>query len=292
MKAIATLATALAVALTTFPVAAQDRDDVRSREEARPRDLQRLQDDLANLDEQLRGLDTGDRDADSYRERADQIREDVIYLKVKMRRHQSQEGEGTGVDYAEVADLRAAIADLREDMERAFSGSRRELSLDQGTEFYVRLEEPLSSATARPEDRFEASVPRPVSAGRGTAIPAGTRVRGIVTDAEPAHRPSKGGRLELAFDAVYLGRERLDLRARAIAVDADQDGPGTVGKAGLGAILGGVLGGVVAGKNGAIVGTILGGSGAVVATKGDEVNLPAGTLIRVRLDRPLAIPRD
>ena len=39
-----------------------------------------------------------------------------------------------------------------------------------------------------------------------------------------------------------------------------------------------------------IAGTILGGSGAVVGTKGDEVNLPEGTLIRVRLDRPLTVP--
>jgi len=290
MRGIIALTTALAIGPTDFPVAAQPREDVPSRDEARPRDLQRLQDDLANLDEELQGLDTGDRDAESFRERADQIREEVVYLKVKMRRHQKEDREGTGVLYEEVADVRTAIAGLREDMERAFSGSRRDVTLDEGTEFFVRLEAPLSSATARPEDRFEASVPQPVRAGRSTAIPAGTRIRGIVTDVEPAHRPSKGGRLELAFDAIYLGRARLDIRARVISIDEDQDGPGTAGKAGIGAVLGGVLGGIFGGKKGAIVGTILGGSGAVVGTKGDEVNLPEGTLIRVRLDRPLTIP--
>ena len=271
--------------------AAQTRDDRRAGDEARPRDLQRLQDDLANLDEDLRHLEPGSRDADTFREKADEIREDVIYLKVKMRRHQKEGGEGTGVLYEDVADVRTAIADLREDMERAFSGSGRDVTLQEGTEFFVRLEEPLSSKTARVEDRFEAVVPQPVRAGGAVAISAGTRVRGIVRDVEPAHRPSKGGRLELAFDAMYLGRERLDLRASAVSVDQEQGGVGTVGKAGIGAVLGGMLGGIVGGKKGAILGTILGGSGAVVGTTGEDVELPEGTLIRVRLDVPLTIPR-
>jgi outer membrane lipoprotein SlyB len=115
-------------------------------------------------------------------------------------------------------------------------------------------------------------------------------VRGIVRDVEPAHRPSKGGKLDLAFDALYLGRARLDLRASVISMDQDPGKVGTAGKAGIGAVLGGVIGGLFGGKNGAIAGTILGGSGAVVGTKGDEVNLPEGTLIRVRLDRPLTVP--
>jgi len=284
MKGTFAFTTVLALALAASPVAAQ------SREEARPRDLQRLQDDLANLDEELQGLETNDGDAQSFRERAEGIREDVVYLKVKMRRHQKESGEGTGVLYEEVADVRSSIADLREDMERAFSGSRRDVTLEEGTEFFVRLEEPLSSKTARPEDRFEATVFQPVRVGRTTAIPAGTRVRGIVRDVEPAHRPSKGGKLDLAFDALYLGRARLDLRASVISMDQDPGKVGTAGKAGIGAVLGGVIGGLFGGKNGAIAGTILGGSGAVVGTKGDEVNLPEGTLIRVRLDRPLTVP--
>jgi hypothetical protein len=164
------------------------------------------------------------------------------------------------------------------------------VTLEEGTEFFVRLEEPLSSRTARTEDRFEAVVPQPVRAAGTIAVPAGTRLRGIVRDVEPAQRPSKGGRLELAFDTLYLERTRLDMRARVVSIDQDPGKLGTAGKAGIGAVLGGVLGGILAGKDGAIVGTILGGSGAVVGTKGDEVSLPPGTLIRIRLERALTVP--
>jgi hypothetical protein len=281
-KGILASVAALAVLVAGHPSPAHAQD------EARERDLRRLQDDLANLDQDLASLESG-READGFRDRAESIREDVIYLKVKMRRHQQQGDEGTGVLYEEVADLRGAIRDLREDMERAFSGSRRDVTLAEGTEFMVRLEEPLSSRTARVEDRFEAVLDQPVRADGSIALPAGTRVRGIVSEVEPAHRPSKGGRLELTFDTLYLDRDRLEIRASAVSVDPTE-GVGTAGKAGIGAVLGGVLGGILGGKNGAIVGTVLGGSGAVVATKGEEVNLPGGTLIRVRLERPVSLP--
>jgi hypothetical protein len=36
---------------------------------------------------------------------------------------------------------------------------------------------------------------------------------------------------------------------------------------------------------------VLGGAGAVVAKEGEDVNLPAGTIITVRLDRALEVRR-
>jgi outer membrane lipoprotein SlyB len=62
-------------------------------------------------------------------------------------------------------------------------------------------------------------------------------------------------------------------------------------KAGLGAIIGGVLGAVIDGGKGALIGAIVGGTGAVVASSGDEVELPAGTILTIRLERRLAIAR-
>lgn len=62
-------------------------------------------------------------------------------------------------------------------------------------------------------------------------------------------------------------------------------------KAGIGAVLGGVIGGIVGGRTGAIADLVLGGGGAVVATKGDDVELPAGAVLAVRLERPLVVPR-
>jgi hypothetical protein len=259
------------------------------RDEAMPKDLRRLQDGIANLDDQLRDLEPGDAKADTFRDRADEIRDDVTYLKVKMRRHQKAGHDGTGVSYDEVADVQDQIESLREDIEAAFGRDFREARLAEGSEIVVRLEDPLSSRTARPEDGFEATVLTPVRSGGAMVIPAGTRVRGVVRRSEPAERPSRAGRLELEFDALYLETQRLELRARVVAVEGGGRKPAE--KAGIGAILGGVLGGLFDGKRGVIVGAIVGGSGAVVATKGDDVELPAGSILTVRLDQELVIPR-
>ena len=278
--------TLLACLAASLPAGGQTRD------EARPRDLQRLQQDLTNLDEDLRGLEAGDPKTDEFRQRAEDIREEVVYLKVKMRRQERAGREGTGVLYDEVVDVQRSIRDLREDIERAFGGKRGggELRLAQGSEILVRLEEPLSSKTARVEDRFEASVFRPVRAEGGLAVPAGVTLRGTVRHVEPARRPSKEGRLELDFDSLYLEEGRVDLRGHVAALGGNEGDSKTVGRAGVGATLGGILGAILGGGKGAVIGGVLGGGGAVVGTKGDDVELPAGTVLTVVLDRPLVIP--
>lgn len=284
MKRSAILAlAALVAASAVLSLHAQSRDD------ARPRDIQRLQEELQNLDAELKGLEGGDRETDRFRQRAEEIREETIYLKVKMRRHQRAGHEGTGVTYDEVADLHRSIRDLREDVEAAFGGrdSTGELRVPEGAEFDVRLDQGVSSKTARREDRLDASVAEPVRAEGQLALPAGTRVRGIVRRVEPAERPSKEGRLELEFDAVYLDSARVDMLGRVTALGEGKD----AGKAGIGAVLGGVLGGILGGREGAIAGVVLGGTGAVVGTRGEDVTLPAGSVVRVRLAKPLVLPR-
>jgi hypothetical protein len=37
---------------------------------------------------------------------------------------------------------------------------------------------------------------------------------------------------------------------------------------------------------GALIGVLIGGGGTMVATEGKDVTLPAGTLLRVRMDTP------
>src|SRR5258708_1521842 len=156
--------TVLALAAIALPFSA----GAQGREAARPRDLQRLQDGLRNLDEDLRALEPGDSRAESFRQRAEEIREDTIALKVKMRRQERTGREGTGVGMDEVDELRRSIRDLRDDLDRAFGAdNRREVQIPAGTQFSVRLDEPLSSRTARREDPFQASVFRPVRSEGG-----------------------------------------------------------------------------------------------------------------------------
>ena len=61
------------------------------------------------------------------------------------------------------------------------------------------------------------------------------------------------------------------------------------GTAGVGAGVGGIIGGVLGGVKGAVLGAIIGAGGAIVATDGKDIELPAGTIVRVRLDSPVNV---
>ena len=288
----------MAVALLLLAGAGRAPAPAPAVDEARPQDLQYLQGELESLDEQLRRIEPSDAKADDFRRRADEIREDVTFLKVKMRRAQREGASGTGVSVREVEDIRRDVSALQDDIDRSFGAARARddtrdaavLHLPEGTAIRIRLEMPLSSRTAKSEDRFDATVYSPVRIEGRVAIATGTRVRGYVRQAEPAHRPSKAGQLDLDFDTLYVGTERLDLRVSVSAIEGNEGGSSTGKKAGIGAAIGGVLGGILGGTKGAIIGVAVGGGGAVVASRGEDVELPAGTIVLVRLNRPLAVP--
>lgn len=283
-RSLATLFSGILLA-SVAQVAADDRDD------ATPRDLQRLQDALENLDESLKALEPRHPRRDELQDRADEVRDDVIWLKVQIRRHRRHHEAELGASKDDVDTIRDSIADLQRDIDAALHRGSGDVTLPEGRQIMVRLEESLSSRTARAEDRFEASVAVPVRVEGRMAIRAGTRVRGIVQNAAPAERPAKGGRLELTFDSLYIDdRTRTPMRTRVVSIQETVDR--SAEKAGIGAVLGGVLGSILGGRKGAIVGILVGGTGAVVASKGEEVDLPSGTILTLTLERPLLLPRE
>lgn len=257
---------------------------------ATARDIRLLQDELENLDSRLATLPADSRTAD-LQSRERQIRDDVTALREQIRRHRQDNREGYGASRQAVEDLRERIRILGSDIDRSYAGRypTGDLAIAEGTQVHVRLEEPLSSRTARTEDRVEATVELPVrdSSGR-ILIPAGSRVVGTVTKVERAQRPLRGGELEMAFDSIYLGSTRYDIRTRVVAVDEDLDRGDTAERAGLGAVLGGVLGGLLGGTKGALIGLVIGGTGGVASSRGEEVELPAGTILTLSLERPLS----
>jgi hypothetical protein len=288
MRKLASLSLCLALVLAALPALADHPGS------AAPRDLQRLQDELVTLEDTLRDVPPNHARAAEFRDRAEELRESVTYLKVQMRRHQRDQTAGLGASQEDVAWVRKDIQTLQNDVYSAlnlrYSGG--EAALPEGTEIQVRLDQPLSSGTARVEDRVEATVMSPVRLDNRVVIPTGTRVRGVVRRVERAERPAKGGTLELTFDTLLFDdNTRMSMSSRVIAVKETLDRDQSLQKAGIGAALGAVLGSVIGGKKGALVGILVGGSGAVAASKGEDVVMPEGTILSLNLDRPLTIRR-
>jgi hypothetical protein len=256
---------------------------------ATPRDIRLLQDDLENLDDLVAQLDPNDSRTSDFRRREDRLQEQVVALRDEMQQHRRDNTEGYGASKQAVDDLRRDIQSLQNDIDRAYSGRYSgDYTLGEGTRLQVRLDNPISSKTARIEDRVDATVDFPVRDGSGRmAIPAGSRVQGSVVKVQRANRPLHSGEIDIAFETLYIGNTRYDLRGRVVSLDQDVDRGDTAKRGGIGAVLGGVLGGILGGTKGALAGVVIGGAGGVVSSKGEDVELPAGTVMTVQLDRPI-----
>jgi len=256
-------------------------------------DIQRLQDAVYDAGGDVSRL--RDRDpklAESLQRELDELREEVIYLKVKLRKESS-------VARSEYSAVRDRIDRLRSDARGepapATASTRPPASdvrlsateVPVGTEFDVRLQSRLNSGTARVEDRFDATTIVPYERSGRTLVPAGSVMRGMVSSVTPASRGiNRKGELTLVFDRFTIEGRTYSIRATVMqALQGEGDTGRVAAGAGVGAIIGGILGGV----RGALTGILIGGGGTIAATEGNDVDLAPGTVLRVRLDAPLDV---
>jgi hypothetical protein len=153
----------------------------------------------------------------------------------------------------------------------------------------VRLQNSLSSASAKPEQRFEATTLVDLEQDGRVLVPAGSLVRGVVERAEPAGRVDRSGSLALAFDQLTVRGTEYPMRAMATQV-FESGGIREEGrKVGTAGAVGAIVGGIMGGLQGALLGAVVGSGGVIAATEGKNVELPAGAVVRLRLDSPVRI---
>jgi hypothetical protein len=158
-----------------------------------------------------------------------------------------------------------------------------------GTEFDVRLQQPLSSATAQTEDRFEATTMVDLMKGDRVIVPAGSPMRGVISSVNKAGRIERKGSLTVAFDQITVRERNYPIRATVTQALESEGVRGETGKIGAGAGVGAIIGGILGGLKGALAGILIGGGGTIAATEGKDVELPPGTVLRVRLDSGLDV---
>lgn len=153
-----------------------------------------------------------------------------------------------------------------------------------GQELDVRLQTTLSSETAVVEQRFEATTVVDLMQDRRVLVPAGSIVHGVVSGVQRPGRIERAGSLTLSFDRIVVRGREYPIRGMATQVFESGGIREEVGTVGAGAGVGGVIGGLLGGVKGAILGAVIGAGGAVAATEGKDIHLPAGSIIRIRLD--------
>jgi len=158
-----------------------------------------------------------------------------------------------------------------------------------GQELDVRLQTPLSSETSTVEQRFEATTVVDLMQNGRVLVPGGSVVRGVVSGVERPGRIERAGKLTLSFDQLVVRGREIPMRAQATQVFQSGGIREEAGTIGAGAGIGGIVGGILGGVQGAVLGAVIGAGGAVIATEGKDVHLPAGSMVRIRFDAPVNV---
>ena len=255
-------------------------------------DISQLETTAAEIDRLAVGLRTTDFTlSEDVRKSLVELNDEVTYLRVKLRRKEAV----TRQEYSSLRDrletLRVRAQGQKVEATPVPNGGSDSLYggvVRVGTEFDVRLQTSISSKTAKAEDRFEATTVLDYSSEGGVVVPAGSVVRGFVSSVSAANKIDRKGNLTLSFDEIRIGTTSYRLRASVTqAIDGAIKDDAT--RIGAGAVVGAILGGLIGGGKGALLGVLVGGGGTIAATDGTDVTLPAGTILRVRLDQPLEI---
>ena len=158
-----------------------------------------------------------------------------------------------------------------------------------GQEFDVRLQTPLSSETSTVEQRFEATTAVDLMQDGRVLVPAGSIVHGVISDVKRPGRVDRVGSLTLSFDRITVRGRNYNFRGMATQVFESRGIRDEVGTAGGGAGVGAVIGGLIGGVKGAVLGAVIGAGGAIAATEGKDIHLPAGTIMRIRADSSINV---
>ena len=171
----------------------------------------------------------------------------------------------------------------------------------------VRMNQTITSETARVGDQFTTTVVVPVYASGIEVIPAGSEIVGRVTTVNRASRKSKAGSIGVHFVSLRLptgiaraiNGDLTDVTTNNVSADNEGEVSGRSamkrnvvfigGGAATGALIGAIAGGGKGAGIGALVGGGLGAAGAVFS-KGHEAVVKSGIEFGVVLNQTLSLP--
>lgn len=182
-------------------------------------------------------------------------------------------------------------------------------TVERGQRIRVRMNELISSKTARIGDRFTTTVTEPVYSTTGVVvIPVGSTVVGRVDSVQRAKKGGDPGAIDVSFVEVKLPNgTRRTINGSLTDLSSDDAKSDNEGRAsgddrkndkiifiGGGAAGGAILGAAVGGGKGALIGAILGGLGGLAGerlTKGEDAEVKSGTAFGVYLNQSISLPK-
>ena len=189
-----------------------------------------------------------------------------------------------------------ANADNANNSKKGFLGSlfesKREVTIPDGTQFEVTVDETLASNRNHAGDSFAASLLEPIVEDGKMIIPAGAHVTGRVVDAKDSGRLHVPARLSVALSSVEVDGKSYDIDTNTIGETGKNHNKRNLEFIGGGAAGGALIGGLAGGGKGALIGSLVGagaGTAGAAATGKKDISLRAETRLRFHLLRPVTV---
>jgi len=167
----------------------------------------------------------------------------------------------------------------------------REYTVPEDSDLAITLTSGVSSETSHVGDPVEARLSRIVSVEGAEVLPAGSIVRGVVTNATPTGNVKGRAALGLRFTTLVAYGHEYSISA-TWAAEAESRAKGDAKTIGIGAGAGALIGGVLGGKKGAAAGAAIGGGAGtamVLTSAGDPIARSPGTEIVVKVANPFDV---
>jgi len=166
------------------------------------------------------------------------------------------------------------------------------ITIPAGTRLTVRLIEAVDTAKNKEGDTFRASLDEPVVIENKTVIPKNANVSTRLVSAKSAGRFAGSSAVVLVLSTVRIGGKTYEVETGEFTKQAASRGRKSAAVIGGTAAAGALIGALAGGGKGAAIGAAAGagaGTGVQALSKGEQIKLPAETLLEFQLKAPVTV---
>ncbi|RHW77438.1 hypothetical protein [Colwellia sp. RSH04] len=173
--------------------------------------------------------------------------------------------------------------DSREEVnkETPESGVKPVTVVPTGTRIVVRTNESINSKQHKAGHKFTSRLEADLVVNDTLVARRGTVIYGVVREAKRSGRLAGRSSVELQFTDMMINNQMMPISTSGVKAVTEGTAKKTIGSTARAAAIGGLINGSKGAKDGAKV-----GAGVSLLTRGNQVNIPSGTMLEFQLAAP------
>ncbi len=156
------------------------------------------------------------------------------------------------------------------------------VTVPAGTHLMVKLDSALDSRQHKAGHKFTATLEGDIVANNTVVAPRGSKVYGQLTESKKSRRLAGRSEMQITLSHILINNQLKPIVTSGVKAVTDSTAKNTGATIARGA----AIGALADGKKGARTGARI-GAGVSILTSGNQINIPAGTLLDFTLGAPL-----